>query len=224
MSFPQQLQGGLIVSCQAARGDPLDDTEALSRIASCVLRGGAHGLRAEGVEHARAFRNLTEKPIIGMIKRYVTGQVFITPDFESAAAVSAAGASVIAVDCTDRQASFREPWPSIVGRVQEELALPVLADISTFEEAMQAIDSGVDAVATTMVGYTPASSQVVGIAWELLARLVEKSPVPVVLEGRIERPEDFRRALDLGAFAVVVGAAITQPQSITARFAAISCR
>ena len=37
-------------------------------------------------------------------------------------------------------------------------------------------------------------------------------------EGR--NPDEVRRAFDLGVFAVVVGAAITQPESITARFVA----
>ncbi len=224
MSFPEQLRHGLIVSCQAAKGDPLDDTATLTRIAASVLRGGAHGLRAEGVEHIRAFRALTDRPIIGLAKRYHHGQVFITPDFASARALAEAGASIIAIDCTERDAPFREPWPVLVRRIRAQLDLPVLADIATVGEAWPAIAAGVDAVATTLAGYTPASSGLVGAAWDLLATLAEKSPVPVLLEGRIESPADFRRALDMGAYAVVVGAAITKPESITARFAAVSPR
>lgn len=212
----------MIVSCQAAEGDPLDDTAALSRIAASVLRGGAHGLRAEGIANIRAFRELTGKPIIGISKRYHHDQVFITPDFASAQAVAAAGASIIAVDCTDRDAPFREPWPVLVRRIRGQLDLPVLADIATAAEAWQAIAAGADAVATTLAGYTPASSSLVGVAWELLATLVRDSPVPVVLEGRVETPADFRRALDMGAYAVVVGTAITRPEKITAKFAAVS--
>jgi N-acylglucosamine-6-phosphate 2-epimerase len=224
LPFPAQLRNGLIVSCQAAKGDPLDDTAALSRIADCVLRGGAHGLRGEGVDHIRAFRALTEKPIIGLSKRYHEGEVFITADFTSAQKIAEAGASILAVDCTDRDAPFREPWPEIVRRVHDELGLPVLADIATEPEAMRAIDAGADAVATTLAGYTPASAGLLGPAWDLLATLVTKSPVPVILEGRIETPADFRRALEMGAYAAVVGTAITRPESITARFAAASPR
>jgi N-acylglucosamine-6-phosphate 2-epimerase len=44
--------------------------------------------------------------------------------------------------------------------------------------------------------------------------------VPVVAEGRITTPGEARAALDAGAWAVVVGGAITRPQLITARFAA----
>jgi N-acylglucosamine-6-phosphate 2-epimerase len=224
LRFPEELSRGLIVSCQAAKGDPLDDTATLSRIAECALRGGADGLRAAGVENIRAFRALTEKPIVGIKKRYQGSEVFITPDFASARSVAEAGASIIAVDCTDRACAFREPWTGIVRRIHAELDLPVMADISTVEEGMRAIEAGVDAVATTLAGYTPASAGLNGIAWELLSAMVDESPVPAILEGRIAGPEDYRKALDLGAYAVVVGAAITQPQAITARFAAVSGR
>ncbi len=189
-----------------------------------MLRGGARGLRGEGVDNIRAFRSLTENPIIGLSKRYHKNQVFITSDFAAARSLAEAGASIIAVDCTDRDAPFREPWPVLVRRIRGQLALPVLADIATVAEARQAIAAGVDAVATTLAGYTPASAGLVGAAWDLLTNLVRESPVPVILEGRVETPADFRRGLELGAYAVVVGTAITRPENITARFAAVSPR
>jgi putative N-acetylmannosamine-6-phosphate epimerase len=42
--------------------------------------------------------------------------------------------------------------------------------------------------------------------------------IPVLVEGHITNPQEVRRALDLGATAVVVGSAITRPETITARF------
>jgi len=41
----QQLKGRLIVSCQAFPGDPLEDTDAIRRIALAAVSGGAAGLR-----------------------------------------------------------------------------------------------------------------------------------------------------------------------------------
>ncbi len=67
--FPSSLRGALIVSCQAAPGDPLDDVETLRRIAISVLRGGAGGLRANGVVCIAAFRRETGLPIIGILKQ-----------------------------------------------------------------------------------------------------------------------------------------------------------
>ena len=52
----------------------------------------------------------------------------------------------------------------------------------------------------------------------LLAQMIEQLPIPVIAEGRVQTPEQARRALELGAWAVVVGSAITRPRTITARF------
>jgi N-acylglucosamine-6-phosphate 2-epimerase len=43
--------------------------------------------------------------------------------------------------------------------------------------------------------------------------------IPVLVEGHVTDPQEVRRALDMGATAVVVGSAITRPETITARFA-----
>lgn len=46
--------------------------------------------------------------------------------------------------------------------------------------------------------------------------------IPVIAEGRISKPSQVEEALDLGAYAVVVGSAITRPQLITRQFAAVT--
>jgi N-acylglucosamine-6-phosphate 2-epimerase len=209
-----------VVSCQAPRGDPLDDLGTLTRIATAVLRGGAGGLRAEGVERITAFRGLTELPIIGLIKSYDTnGDVYITPDFRSAKAASAAGADIIALDCTARRLSADEPWPKLIQRIHGELKRPVLADIATVEDAIAAEQAGADAVATTLHGYTAETAGIRMPSWELVERMVSRVKVPVVVEGHITTPEEVRKAFELGARVVVAGSAITRPETITARFA-----
>src|SRR5215469_334815 len=145
------LRGQLVVSCQAAEGDPLDDLGTLVRIATSVLRGGAGGLRAEGVERIAAFRAITEVPIIGLVKTCdANGDVYITPDFRSAKATSDAGADIIALDCTARRLTAAEPWPELIRRIHAELNRPVLADVATLEDALAAERAGADAVATTL--------------------------------------------------------------------------
>ena len=42
--------------------------------------------------------------------------------------------------------------------------------------------------------------------------------IPIIAEGRIHRPEQAAKALELGAYSVVVGGAITRPLEITKRF------
>lgn len=216
----EALRGHLIVSCQADEGDPLDDLDTLTRIATSVLRGGAGGLRAEGVARIAAFRTITELPIIGLIKtRDANGDVYITPDFRSAKFVSDAGADIIALDCTARRLTATEPWPTLISRIHAELNRPVLADIASLEDAIHAERAGADAVATTLYGYTAETANIRTISWSLLQSLVAHLTIPVLLEGHITHPDQARRALDLGATAVVVGSAITRPQAITARFA-----
>ena len=218
--FPATLKNKLIVSCQAFPGDPLDDDETLRRIALTVIRGGAGGLRANGAGSIAAIRKETQLPIIGILKRYEGSEPHITPDFISAKSISAAGADAIGVDCSARRPASSEPWPQLVTRIREELQRPVLADIATFDEARRAEQAGVAAVATTMFGYTPETAGQRHVNWDLVEGLAKSLRVPVIVEGHVRQPDDLRRAFDLGAFAVVVGAAITQPGALTQSFVA----
>jgi N-acylglucosamine-6-phosphate 2-epimerase len=215
----EALRGCLIVSCQASEGDPLDDLDTLTRIATSVLRGGAGGLRAEGIARIAAFRKITQLPIIGIIKTYDTnGDVYITPDFRSAKAVSDAGADIIALDCTARRLTATEPWPELITRIHTELNRPVLADVATLEDALAAERAGADAVATTLYGYTAETAGQREVSWPLVESILTHLTIPMLVEGHIIDPWQVGKALDLGATAVVVGSAITRPQTIAARF------
>jgi N-acylglucosamine-6-phosphate 2-epimerase len=216
--FPTSLRGSLIVSCQAPPGDPLDSVDTLRRIAASVVRGGAGGLRANGAACIEAFRRETDAPIIGIEKRRIGDEISITPDFASAESVAAAGADVIALDCTKNRTAAAEPWRDLLRRIHTEIGKPVLADIASFDEAMAAQEAGADAVASTMYGFTPETAAFRAVNWDLVERMVRELRVPVIVEGHISQPEEVRRALGLGAYAVVVGSAITRPESITARF------
>ncbi|WP_254721687.1 HisA/HisF-related TIM barrel protein [Kovacikia minuta] len=60
-----------------------------------------------------------------------------------------------------------------------------------------------------MYGYTAATQHQTPPGFDLLAQMVEKLSVPIICEGGIHSPQMARRAIDLGADAVVVGTAIT---------------
>lgn len=218
-SILETLRGRLVVSCQAEAGDPLDHLETLTRIATAVLRGGAGGLRAEGVARIAAFRTLCELPIIGLVKTSDTnGDVYITPTFHCAEAVSKVGADIIALDCTHRRLAASEPWPTLIERIHTELERTVLADIATLEDALYAESAGADAIATTLYGYTAETCGHRGVPWSLIETLVNRLNIPVIVEGHITQPQEISKAFALGAHCVVVGSAITRPESITARF------
>jgi N-acylglucosamine-6-phosphate 2-epimerase len=70
-----------------------------------------------------------------------------------------------------------------------------------------------------MAGYTAARPVTDGPDLELVADLAVRVRVPVICEGRIHRPEDAAAAFAAGAYAIVVGTAITNPLAITLSFA-----
>ncbi len=75
-----------------------------------------------------------------------------------------------------------------------------------------------DLVATTLSGYTPHSPKMQGPDFDLVSELAGGVSIPVVAEGRIRTPEEAARAIRAGAWAVVVGRAITMPEAITEEF------
>jgi glucokinase-like ROK family protein len=213
-----KLRGQLVVSCQAAPGDPLEDTEIIRRIARSVTGAGAAGLRVNSPEHVAAIRQDCALPIIGIQKRYCGERIHITPDFASAAALAAAGASIIALDCTDRVWDHGDPWRVVIQRIHHELNLPVMADVATLDEALAAAAAGADMVGTTLSGYTEQTRSHQSFNWQLLAGMVRQIQAPVIAEGHISSPEEARRAVSAGAWCVIVGSAISRPGVITASF------
>ncbi len=215
----QQIQGGLVVSCQALEGEPLHGARHMAAMAKAAELGGAAGIRANGPADIAAIREAVALPIIGIHKLYTPGyEVYITPTFESAAAVAAAGANMIAIDGTMRTRPGPDSLPDLIRRIQRELGRPVMADCATVDEALEAAAAGADVVATTMAGYTDETRDEAASAAELVTAIRSYIDVPVIAEGRIWTPDEARRALDAGAHAVVVGSAITRPQEITRRF------
>lgn len=218
------LRGQLIVSCQAFEGDPLRDVAMMAALARAAALGGAAGIRANGPEDIAAIAAAVALPIIGLQKRVYDGVQCITPTVADAGMLSGAGAHIVAVEATEqrKEVSRRHPeidaFPMMVRRIHEEMGRPVLADVSTLSEGSRAVEAGADLVATTLAGYTPASPALDGPDLALVRALARELPVPIIAEGHVWTPEQARATLDAGAFAVVVGSAITRPQLVTQRF------
>lgn len=215
--FIEQVKGGLIVSCQALPGEPLHGADIMARMALAAYQGGAVGIRANGPDDIRAIRAVVPLPIIGILKDGSEG-VYITPTLRHAQAVAEAGAAVVALDATGRPRPDGSALPDLIARIHSECGMPVMADVSTLDEALAAEQAGADFAAPTLAGYTPYSQRLKGPDFELLRAMVEALKIPVIAEGRIKTPKQARMALDYGALAVVVGGAITRPQQITAQF------
>lgn len=220
-AFVAQVRGRLIVSCQALAHEPLFGADIMARLAIAAAQGGAAGIRANTPADICAIRAATALPIVGLYKIEVPGyDVYITPTLTAAREVAAAGADVIAIDATARPRPEFASLASFIAAIHDATGLPVLADISTFDEGVAAQAASADLVSTTMSGYTPYSAQQEGPDIDLVASLAATLTVPLLAEGRYHAPEQVVAALAAGATSVVVGGAITRPQEITRRFVA----
>jgi len=217
------LDGQLIVSCQAAEDDPLRDPMIMVALARAASLGGAAGLRANGPDDIAAIRAAVDMPLIGLQKRVYRGIQCITPTIADAGALVAAGASIVAVEATVQREELTryediDHFATLARRIHADLGAAVLADISTVDEALDAVEQGADLVATTLAGYTPDSPPRDEPDLSLVRDLARRLSVPVIAEGHIWTPDQASAALDAGAFAVVVGSAITRPRLLTERF------
>jgi N-acylglucosamine-6-phosphate 2-epimerase len=216
-----RLRGGLVVSCQAPPGSPLRAPVHMAAMARAAAAGGAAGIRAEGAADVAAIAEAVELPLIGLRKLDVPGSpVRITPTFESAAELAAAGAEVLAVDATRRPRPDGEDAAAFIRRLDRELGLPVLADVDSLAAGVAAREAGAAAVASTLAGYTGPGGPPEEPDVELVGALAGALDCPVLAEGRYATPAQVADAFAAGAWAVVVGTAITEPVALTRRFAA----
>lgn len=188
----------------------------MTLMANAAVAGGATAIRANGPADVAAIRTAVSVPIVGLNKQGERSGVFITPTKLSAAEVVRAGADIVALDGTRRIRTDGSTLEEQIRFIHEELGVPVMADVESFESGIAARLAGADAVATSLAGYTGASVPD-GPDIELLAALAAKLDCPVIAEGRYRTAEDIEAAFAAGAHAIVIGTAITNPADITAR-------
>jgi N-acylglucosamine-6-phosphate 2-epimerase len=213
-----RLRNCLVVSCQAPAESPLHDAYVMARLALAAEKQGAGGVRIDSPAHIVATRALVTVPIIGIHKQVHDGSsVYITPTCSAAAGVIEAGADIVAVDATDRHRPHGERLSDIIGVIRAHGRL-VMADVATEAQGLAAADLGVDLIATTLSGYTEDSVRHPGPDFTLVERLATATRLPVIAEGRIRSANDVRQAFRAGAFAVVVGGAITGIDALVRHF------
>ncbi|MFC8298676.1 N-acetylmannosamine-6-phosphate 2-epimerase [Micromonospora orduensis] len=208
----------LVVSCQAYPGEPMRTPDTMRRVALAAARGGAAGIRAQGLADIAAIREAVDLPLIGLWKDG-DDDVFITPTLEHALSVARAGAHVVALDGTARPRPDGRSLGETIAAVHQLTGALVMADCSTLAEGIAAAAAGADLVGTTLAGYTAYTTKQPGPDLDLVARLAAAVDVPVIAEGRIHTPVQAAQALRAGAWSVVVGTAITHPTTITGWFA-----
>ena len=104
-----RIKGGLVVSCQALKEEPLYSSYIMSRMAYAAMLGGAVGIRANTIADITEIKKRVSLPIIGIIKEvYGDCDVYITPTMKEVDALVECGVSIIAADATD---SDKRPRP-----------------------------------------------------------------------------------------------------------------
>jgi N-acylglucosamine-6-phosphate 2-epimerase len=215
----QNLKGKLIVSCQALPGEALYGSDIMCKVAIAAKAGGASGIRANSPEDISAISREVDLPLIGLWKRtYPDSEIFITPTLADVDKVIHAGASIVAMDATLRPRPNGETLEEIVKEIKSKSSCLLMADVSTVEEGIHAYNIGFDLVSTTLSGYTPYSQNSDEPDIALVTKLAKKLPIPVFAEGRIHTLDQAVHLLKCGAFAIVIGSAITRPEIITKRF------
>lgn len=216
----EKFRRGLIVSCQAEEGSPFNNPEDVAKFAIAAVDGGAVGIRSAGIGKTKRIIESVNVPVIGLTKSYFNdGLVCITRSMEDVKSLIEIGTDIIAIDGTDRLMDGLS-GAEFIAKVKKETSCIVMADISTVDEAKLCIEAGVDCISTALHGYTPETihEKESGCNLELLNKVVAISPIPVIAEGRYNTPTDAGNAIKSGAWAVVVGTAITRPHVITSWF------
>lgn len=219
-SVLERLKGGMIVSCQSEGDDPFNaNPEYMGLFAKAAEMGGALGIRTQGIEKLKAIKRVVSLPVIGLLKsQFPDGTVRITGSFKEVEMLIETGSDIVAIDGTFRE---REglAGPAFIKAVKQKYGCVVLADIATCEEAIACAKNGADAVSTTLNGYTPDTMSSVEMPnLYLLEEILKAIDVPVFAEGRYNVPSDAQKAMEMGAFGVISGTALTRPRVITKWF------
>ena len=216
------IQGQLIVSCQALPHEPLHSDFIMARMAVAAKEGGAKGIRANSVIDIKAIKEAVDLPVIGIIKRdYDDADVYITATMKEVDELMEAKPEIIALDATISSRPNGQTLDEFYQEIRQKYPTQkLMADCSTVEEMIHADELGFDYIGSTLVGYTNQSKgdKIEANDFEILREVLKVIKHPLIAEGNIDTPEKVKRVLELGAYSVVVGSAITRPQLITKKF------
>lgn len=216
----EKIKGGLIVSCQALQTEPLYSSYIMGRMAVAAELGGAVAIRAKTPCDIIEIKKHVKLPVIGLYKQVFDGcDVYITPTYEAVDELVACGCEIIAMDATNRLRPNGETITEFFKKVREKYPNQLfMADCSENEDAIRAQELGFDLCGTTMCGYTERTKGMQIPNYTMIEQLAKTLTIPLIAEGGIWEVEQLRGVFNHGAYAAVIGTAITRPMDITKRF------
>lgn len=222
----QQIKGGLIVSCQALKDEPLYGSYIMSKMAVAAKEGGAVGIRANTPEDISEIMKVVDLPIIALYKQdYEDSSIYITPTEREIELLMDVKPDIIALDATNRLRPNGITLDDFFGGIRKKYPDQLfMADCATYEEGIHAQEIGFDLVGTTLSGYTEETRGTSLPDYRLIQRLAETLVVPLIAEGGIWELKDVELVMKVKPHAIVIGSAVTRPKEITKRYVkAISC-
>lgn len=217
-----KLNRGLIVSCQAVKGEPLYGYGIMHLFAKAAKEGGACGIRAL-CDDVQSIYDEVHLPIIGLVKQeYADSEIYITPTKKEVDRLLAVPCDVICMDATDRPRPEGETLEQLYAYARANCGdRELMADVATLEEALYAEKLGFDYVSTTLRGYTGNTKDAplpdIAFMKECKAHL---HSTKLIAEGGVFEVSHLEQISQINPYAVVVGSAITRPKVITQRLGA----
>ena len=213
------LKRGLIVSCQAVKGEPLYGYGIMHLFAKAAKEGGATGIRAL-VDDIDSIKDEVGLPIIGLVKEiYDDSEIYITPTKAEIDRLLATKCDVLCMDATLRSRPGGITLEELYNYARSKAdGREIMADVSTIEEAINADKLGFDYISTTMRGYTPYTKDYAIPDVDFVKECLEKvQNAKVIAEGGVFEVAHMEAISKVNPYAVVVGSAITRPKVITER-------
>lgn len=213
------LERGLIVSCQAVKGEPLYGYGIMHLFAKAAKAGGATGIRAL-VDDVDSIKEEVNLPVIGLVKEiYEDSEIYITPTKTEVDRLLNTKCDVLCMDATLRSRPGGVTLEELYQYARSKAnGKELMADVSTIEEAINADKLGFDYISTTMRGYTPYTKHYEIPDVDFVKECMENvKNAKVIAEGGVFEVSHIEAISKVNPYAVVVGSAITRPKVITER-------
>ena len=121
--FLDAIHEQMIISCQAVEGEPLyvEEKSIMYLMARAAKQAGTPAIRTSSIRDVVAIKEETELPVIGLVKiQYPGYEGYITPTMKEVDDLTAAGADVVALDCTLRKRGDGTTVNEFIAQIKEK--------------------------------------------------------------------------------------------------------